>query len=298
MQLANAPRVIRRANLLASDETIGGESGNVRRRQLIVSGCAGGGLGLGLLLVFATGGSNRTLGRRCRNVCSGKPPILSAMPAFHLTSSDDRSSHNQMQQRRVVDEFQRLCDNLVAPGTSTGIPHTLCITSPHRGDGRTTIAAGLAISLAKKGRKVLLIDADLRRPSLHRIFSVGGSYGLAELMEGKVNPDEAIHSTPTVNLDLIPAGKSSVDPEALLAWDGFRDYIRALGARYNSVIIDSPPFAAGPHSHSMPGTIKGVIFVADASAHGAGSTHSMEFFDRDRPAILGVVTNRFVSERN
>jgi succinoglycan biosynthesis transport protein ExoP len=115
------------------------------------------------------------------------------------------------------------------------------ITSPSRGDGKSTLASNLAVFLAQTRKRVLLVDADLRTQSLAEVFGIGNATGLATLLEAEISiPITAIHHTGTPSLDLIPSGPVSRNPAELLNSQRFVDVLGDLAERYDYVIIDSP----------------------------------------------------------
>src|SRR5207248_2472977 len=93
---------------------------------------------------------------------------------------------------------------------------TVLVTSPARGDGKTTLAGNLAIAMAQQGRRVLLVNADFRSPALDRIFGLEGRPGLANVLEGKEIPEAAVGESGIKNLDVLPSGNILKNPIELL----------------------------------------------------------------------------------
>jgi succinoglycan biosynthesis transport protein ExoP len=115
------------------------------------------------------------------------------------------------------------------------------ITSAMKGEGKTSLAAHLATSLARSGRKTLLIDCDLRRPRLHELFDVARVPGLCELLRGEAEVNDVIRPTPADDLNMIPAGHCDGLALQAIAQDGVRDILNVLKKRYDFIIIDSAP---------------------------------------------------------
>jgi capsular exopolysaccharide synthesis family protein len=115
------------------------------------------------------------------------------------------------------------------------------ITSALKGEGKTSLSSHLATSLARAGRKTLLIDCDLRKPALHRLFDVPPEPGMCEILRGEAEPSAVIHPTPAGELDVITAGRC--DPLALqiLAQEGARGIFEALAKDYDFLIVDTSP---------------------------------------------------------
>jgi len=127
-----------------------------------------------------------------------------------------------------------------------GIPQeeakTIVITSPAPGDGKSTVASNLAITMAQAGQKTLLMDADLRKPVQHKIFQIESKEeGLSELIAGAIDIEDAIHHGPIENLDILSCGVDIPNPSELLNSSSFARILKELSERYDRVIIDSPP---------------------------------------------------------
>jgi capsular exopolysaccharide synthesis family protein len=118
---------------------------------------------------------------------------------------------------------------------------TLHITSPASTDGKSTLAANLAITMAQAGKRVLLIDADLRLPVQHSIFGVRHEHGLSSVVYGKATLDQAIQPTAVSGLEVLPCGPKPTHPTELLNSPMFSELLEVLSDRYDQVIIDSPP---------------------------------------------------------
>jgi polysaccharide biosynthesis transport protein len=121
---------------------------------------------------------------------------------------------------------------------------TICVTSPERGDGKTTLASNLAISMAQAGRRVLLVDADLRAPMQDLIFGINGRVGLATVLQNKETLSKAIRHTGIEFLDLLPAGVAARNPSELLNSQRFIDLLEELSDKYDHVVIDTTPLLA------------------------------------------------------
>lgn len=118
---------------------------------------------------------------------------------------------------------------------------TILISSASDGEGKTSIACHLATSLARAGKKVVLVDCDLRRPTVHRVYNLDSSLGICEIMRGDGKLEDAIQESPTPGLSIVPAGKVNSKALQLLAEGRARDIFNQLKEDFEFIIIDSAP---------------------------------------------------------
>lgn len=145
--------------------------------------------------------------------------------------------------------------------------HTVMLTGPASGVGKSFLAANLAVLLAASGKKVLLIDADMRRGKLERSFGMDRANGLAELLAGTIGLEQAIRSTKTPLLSFMPAGKRPGNPSELLMSPRLQQYLDGLGRVYDVVFIDTPPVLAVTDA-SIIGKLSGTNYlVLRSGAH-------------------------------
>ena len=129
-----------------------------------------------------------------------------------------------------------LLSNLGAP------PKVIMMTSALPQEGKTTTSINCAVVLAQKGVRVLLIDADLRRPSIHKTLGMGPHSGLSNVLTGSITLDDAIaHTSILPNLDVLAAGTPPPNPAELLASTNMRDVLAELREKYDHIVIDTPP---------------------------------------------------------
>jgi capsular exopolysaccharide synthesis family protein len=164
----------------------------------------------------------------------------------------------------VVAEAYRSLRTAVYFGTKERQARTILVTSPERGDGKTTMASNLAISMAQAGRRTLMIDADMRAPMQDLIFGINGRAGLATVLQGKATPDEVIRHTGIENLDLLPAGVAARNPSELLNNQKFIELIESLAEKYDQVVIDSPPLLAVTDARIVAASTDATLLVLRA----------------------------------
>ncbi len=146
-------------------------------------------------------------------------------------------------------------------------PSSLLVTSAQPGEGKTTVAANLAVSLAQLGESVLLIDADLRRPSLHNFFAVENTPGLVDFLTGKSEWRKLLWRAPVAELAVLFCGPVPPNPADLLSSDFMPTLIREASKEYRFVVLDSPPLLNLADSRILATLVEGVILVV-----GSGTT--------------------------
>lgn len=147
---------------------------------------------------------------------------------------------------------------------------TLIVTSPKPEDGKTCIACNLAAAIAQGGRRVLLVDANFRRPALREIFACQGQTGLSNMLIGEIDLDSAISKTDIANLDVLAAGPVPPNPAERLASPQLEEFLSVVGTRYDQVIIDAPPLLLATDATVLATKVDGVILVCRAKENTRG----------------------------
>jgi capsular exopolysaccharide synthesis family protein len=178
---------------------------------------------------------------------------------------------------------------------SNGKPvNVVAVSSAQAGNGTTTTALNLAMMMARGGRPTLLVDANLRHPTLHSALGVAEGPGLAEALKGEVEPRKSVSSTQIPNLSLMPAGKTgTMTAQALLNQGGLDSIFNVLRERYDLVVIDTPPILQYPDAMYVSKHADGVLMVVPSQ--GASRREQVEarrLLDRVEARILGTVLNR------
>lgn len=141
---------------------------------------------------------------------------------------------------------------------------TLLVTSTVEGEGKSTMAANLAVAFAQQGVRVLLVDSDMRRANLHLMFGLKRSPGLSALLEGQAAMADVIQSTQIPNLSVIAAGAVPTNPAELLGGPSVRELLGTLAAQFELVLLDSPPLLAVADASILGALTDGVLLVVRA----------------------------------
>lgn len=173
-----------------------------------------------------------------------RSPLYAAFPRAPATGvaahRGELSSHYEPT-GSMAEAARTVRTNLMVGRGISADTRVLLTTSAAPGDGKTTVATALAISLAQAGERVALVDCDLRRPRLHRIFERPNHSGVTSILAGTMNLSEVVHETVVPNLSFISSGVPPVNPAELLHGEGFANFLRELRTRYDRIVLDSPP---------------------------------------------------------
>ncbi len=148
--------------------------------------------------------------------------------------------------------------------TAGSAPQVILVTSASPRDGKTMTVSNIAITMAQSGSKVVIIDCDLRRPKIHKIFDVARDRGLTNLLVGTDGLEKTVIHSQIPNLDLIPSGPLPPNPSELLGSKKMADLVKVLRKRYTRILIDSPPITAVADSLIISKYVDGVALVIRA----------------------------------
>jgi succinoglycan biosynthesis transport protein ExoP len=160
----------------------------------------------------------------------------------------------------LVEAFRSLRTSILL-STADRPPSTLLVTSTQPGEGKTTIATNLAIALAQVGQRVLLVDADLRSPSLHRLFGTQENLGLVSCLSGHQDWHAVVRPSGSPGLDLLFCGPIPPNPSELLSSRSMGALIRSAREKYEFIILDSAPMLALADSRILATQVTGVLLV-------------------------------------
>ncbi len=136
------------------------------------------------------------------------------------------------------------------------------VTSPNPGDGKSTLAANLAVSIAQSGKRVVLVDCDFRKPRVHKLFDLPNpDVGLASVMAGDTSLDAAVRPCEVPNLSILPCGPRPANPAELLTSPSFADVLADLRGRFDFVVVDTPPVLAVSETAAVAARVDGVLLV-------------------------------------
>jgi capsular exopolysaccharide synthesis family protein len=174
-----------------------------------------------------------------------------------------------------------------------GVGHKVIqVTSPNKSDGKSLMIANLAIMVAQSGKRVLLIDADLRRPRQHKIFGVESAVGLSGVLGSGAPATDAIQATCIAGLTILPCGPVPANPSELLTSPRFKELLEAMRNEYDYVLVDTPPLLAVTDPCIVAGRTDGLFLTIRLTRKGRpDAERARELLAGLHVKMLGVVVN-------
>lgn len=198
---------------------------------------------------------------------------------------------------QIVEAYKTLRTNLLFT-LATAERKTVIVSSAEPHAGKSTTAANLAIVMAQTNFKVLLIDADMRKPSLDRIFHVGRSEGLSKVISTQSAFEDAVVKQVAPNLDLLPAGPIPPNPQELLCSDEMRKLLEQAEQQYHYIFIDAPPINLVSDALMPMAWCAGMLLVVREGQTGRDDVRAaVESVERIEGRILGTVLTDVKSRR-
>ena len=196
------------------------------------------------------------------------------------------------EERPTSEAFRILRTNIQFANVDSTV-RTLLVTSSAPGEGKTSIVVNLGIAMAQDGRKVLLVDADLRRPQLHRAFEMLNITGLTSLLLNDAERQECIVETDIPNLYVLPSGPAPPNPSELLGSQRMAQLIEEFQAFADVVLFDVPPVLACADAMVLASQTDGVVLVIDSrSTRREAAIRALEMLRNVEAKVLGGILNR------
>src|SRR5690625_1104357 len=192
----------------------------------------------------------------------------------------------------ISDQFRTIRTNIkFLPGKKK--ERSILITSPGKGEGKSTTSANLAVSMTRQGEKVLLIDANLRDPTIHNTFKISNQVGLTDLLTAKARFSEVIYQTGIGRLDVLTSGSTFLNPAELLESDGMTSLLSTVTNSYSMVIIDSPAVLKSTETRVLANQCDGVILVVNRRKTKLGKlAESRKLLDLVDAKLVGAIINK------
>ncbi|MGG1676775.1 CpsD/CapB family tyrosine-protein kinase [Neobacillus sp. NRS-1170] len=198
----------------------------------------------------------------------------------------------------VAEQYRLIRNNLHFSSVDKDIK-TIVVTSPDASEGKSTTSANLAIVLANQGKRVLLVDTDLRKPTVHHSFGVSNLDGLTSVLTKDIYLEQAISKTIIANLDILTCGPIPPNPSDLLDSKAMEKVIDELKQTYDYIILDTPPILLVTDTQIIASKSDGVVMVvASGKTRKDRLMKAKELLEKTNTLILGAVVNGVESKKN
>lgn len=204
-----------------------------------------------------------------------------------------RSIITQLRPKSPIAEQYRTIRTNIQFSTLENEIRTIVITSSGPGEGKSTTAANLAVVLAQQGKKVLLIDADLRKPTAHYTFGVKNTLGLTNVLTKQSVLASVVHETEIENMKLLTSGPIPPNPAELLASASMDELIQEALKEFDTIVFDTPPVLAVTDAQVLANKADGaVLVVSSGKTEKEGAVKAKDLLVNAKAKLLGVVLNR------
>ncbi len=239
-------------------------------------------------------------------------PILGAVPDFNVVGELDPNEFTQVGDYKVSNQlvtildhispisesYRRLRINILYANPDKNYK-VLMVSSAAKGEGKSTAASNLAITLAGNEKKVLVIDLDLRRPTQHKVFGVNREPGLTELVFGTNEKEDVVRKTIAPNVDLITVGMKTPEPAVVLDSSRLKHLIDDLSAEYDHIILDTAPYGIISDSASLLRLVDGIVLIARFNTTTKRElSFTVDGLRRLNADVVGIALNAFNPKRS
>lgn len=192
----------------------------------------------------------------------------------------------------VSEAFRNMRTNILFSDIDNEM-QVLAITSSGGSEGKTTILANYGVTLCQSGKRVLIVDCDLRKPQVHRRFDLNNSKGLTNLLLREIPAIEGIQKTEVPNLFVISAGPIPPNPSEILASRRMADLVAELKLNFDYILLDAPPLGMVTDAAVLNSVVEGyLILVSLGSANRDGILNILETFKNINAHIIGIIANK------
>jgi len=195
-------------------------------------------------------------------------------------------------------ESYRMVRNSIQYISRDNLPKSIVITSSVEGEGKSSIAANISLAFKMSGMSIMLIDFNLRRPSLHNFFDVPNDKGLTNVLTEEIELKEVVVHTGLEGLYLLPSGQIPPDPSKLVESRRLKDIINKLKEEFDIVIMDSPPIIPVNDPIVLGAIADGTIYVIESGRVNLSMIeHTIGIIERAGINLIGIVMNKFKVHR-
>jgi capsular exopolysaccharide synthesis family protein len=199
-------------------------------------------------------------------------------------------AHNQPKSP-VAEQFRNIRTNIEFAAVDMNI-HSLMVTSANPSEGKTTTTGNIAVVFAQQGKKVLLVDADLRKPAMHQMFQVDNIFGLTNILTHSERLEKCVQTTNIENLHFLPCGPIPPNPAELLGSRVMKEFLGQVYNMYDLIIFDLPPILPVTDAQIMANQCDAsLLVVRSESTEKEAAVKAKSLLDSAKGKLLGVVLN-------
>jgi protein-tyrosine kinase len=210
-----------------------------------------------------------------------------------------RSLISHFSQKSAIAERYRTIRTNIEFSSAEKDLRSILVTSTAPGEGKSTTVANLAVVIAQQGKKVLLVDADLRKPTAHYTFDKNNLLGLTNVLTGQISLGEATTSTEVPNLDLLTSGPIPPNPAELLGSAALDELKKVALASYDLILFDTPPVLAVTDAQVLANKCDGVVLVVSSNKTDIKAVlKAKDLLKNAKAKLLGVILNQKQTKLN
>ena len=229
-------------------------------------------------------------------------PVFGEIPFISLDSENEKGKKGKKKKKGVMEiiangsfqtkeAYNTICNNLLVT-MSMNDEKIIVISSPEMSDGKSTVSIKLSKAIANMGKKVLLMDLDLRRPSIHKKLNITSKYGIIDVMAKSTDFDGAIYKNFSENMDILLSGGISPNPSEILSSKRMKEILEEAKEKYDYIIIDSPPINLVTDSCIISKLAAGLMIVIKANENKIEDFRkTLDNIEISRSNLIGVVIN-------
>ena len=224
-------------------------------------------------------------------------PFLGYIPAIE---SDKKDTVVQLEPKSgVAEAYRTLRTSILFSSSDQVATKSILVTSPGPGEGKTITASNLSITMAVGGSRVLLVDSDMRKPRVNKIFDLKNDIGLSNFLVGQAGLDEIVKETGIKNLSVVSCGPRPPNPSELLTSLQMTDFIKQATEKFDKVIFDSPPLGVVTDANILAKIVSGVILVFQGGKTSRNIIPRIrQLLTNAQARVLGVTINNLRQERS
>jgi len=198
----------------------------------------------------------------------------------------------------MAESFRTLRTNISYAAVDREIK-TILVTSPHMGEGKSTTSANLAVVMAQTGQETLLVDCDLRKPMIHKLFMLANQKGLTNLLTETLPLEELLQPTQQDKLQVLTSGPIPPNPAEMLGSRRMANFLEELRSRYERIIIDTTPTEAVTDAIVLSSQVDGVLLVLNSGRTPIQlARDARDKLARANAHLLGIILNRIKRDSN